>query len=96
MYDITNKKVYYKTSERPAQKNFSISKFNFTCSTEPLIYNISGSDAGDLNKKFTSFSSGQNRTILKTAFKETGGAININEQLQNAVADFVETVRCGG
>ena len=96
VYDISNRKVYFKTSVSPALKNFSVASFSFACNAQPLMFNINSEGAGDLNKRFMSFSPDNNRKILKTAFKETGGAINISEQLQNAVADFAEVVKCAG
>ena len=96
VYDISNRKVYFKTDGYPVRKSFSVAGFNYACTAQPMLYNISGRDAGELNKKFTNFSLEANKKILKTAFKETGGAINIDEQLQNAVAEFAGNVRCGG
>jgi choloylglycine hydrolase len=95
VYDISNKKVYYKTSSQPSQKSFSIASFNYACNAQPLMYNLSNDEQGDINKKFTAFSAGTNREILKTAFKETGSAVNIKESLQDAVAALAATVKCG-
>jgi hypothetical protein len=94
-YDISNKKVYYKTSSLPSKKSFSIASFNYACNAQPLMYNLSNDEQGDINKKFTAFSAGTNREILKTAFQETGAAVNIKESLQDAVADLAATVKCG-
>ncbi|HVG42407.1 MAG TPA: linear amide C-N hydrolase, partial [Chitinophagaceae bacterium] len=38
VYDISNKKVYFKTSSHPLQKSFSIANFGYACSTQPVMY----------------------------------------------------------
>lgn len=94
VYDITNRKVYFKTSSHQQQKSFSLSNFNYSCSSRPLSYNMAQNDKGDISRKFVAFANEQNKKMLKEAFKESRGSVNISEALQNSVADFAAVVRC--
>lgn len=94
VYDITNKKVFYKTSSAQHVKTFSLNDFNYACSAQPKSYNLRSDDKGDISKNFTAYSNEQNKVVLKAAFKETGNSINIDERLQNSLVEFAARVRC--
>jgi penicillin V acylase-like amidase (Ntn superfamily) len=93
VYDITNKKVYFKTNENRAVRSFAVASFDYSCSSKPLAYNIRQSEIGEITKNFRLYSGSNNKAMVKQAFRESSG-INIKEALQDAVAGFPETVRC--
>lgn len=92
VYDITNKKIYFKTSGHQQQKMMAMNDFNFDCSAQPKSYNINQDDKGDISKRFIAFNNEANKKMLKQAFRESG--LNIKEELQNSLGEFVEAVRC--
>jgi penicillin V acylase-like amidase (Ntn superfamily) len=92
VYDITNRKIYFKTSDHAQQKMISMNDFNYACSTQPKSYNINQDDRGDVSKRFVAFNNEANKKMLKTAFKESG--LSIKEELQSAVGEFAAEVRC--
>jgi hypothetical protein len=51
--------------------------------------------AGNINKRFSSYSNDVNSKMLKQAFKESKSEVNIDEHLQQAVANLAENVKCG-
>ena len=60
-----------------------------------MSYNLAQNDNGDnISRKFVAYVNEENKKILKAAFKESKGSVNISEELQNAVADFPGVVRC--
>jgi len=95
VYDITNKRVYFKTHDYGKLKTFDLASFNFLCTSKPLAFNMNQNTAGNINKLFSSYSNEVNSKALKQAFKESKGEVNIDEHLQEAAADLAEKVRCG-
>jgi len=94
VYDISNRKVYFKTSSNGKKRSFSLNDFNYQCSSTPLSYHLNAKDMGEISKSFTAFSSQQNKKMLKQAFAETGTAVNIKEELQNSLGAFAEAITC--
>lgn len=95
VYDITNKKVHFKTQAHQQLKTFDLAAFNFSCTSKPLAFNMNQNAGGNINKLFTSYSNDVNSKALKQAFRESKGEVNIDEHLQEAAADLAEKVRCG-
>lgn len=93
VYDITNKKIFFKTSNRPQQKMIVTNGFDYACFSHPKSYNLNGDDKGDITRRFVVFDYEENKKMVKKAFKESEG-INIKEELQNAVGEFAERVKC--
>ncbi|HKG68635.1 MAG TPA: linear amide C-N hydrolase [Segetibacter sp.] len=94
VYDITKKKIYFKTNSYQQLKSFSLKDFNYSCSSQPLLYDMAKNDKGDISGRFVAFRNDQNKKMLKEAFKESSGSVNIGEALQNSVADFAAAVGC--
>ncbi|MCW3108345.1 MAG: linear amide hydrolase [Segetibacter sp.] len=93
VYDITNKKIYFKTSNHPQQRMIVLSDFDYACSSQPKSYNLNQDDKGDISKRFVAFNNEQNKKMLKEAFRESEG-INIKEELQDAVGEFARGIKC--
>ena len=87
VYDMTEKKIYFKTSDNSAQRFLSISDFSYKCSGMSSTYNISEDDKGIINKKFTGYSNDANKKIMKQAFRESSD-LNIPEALQNLASQL--------
>jgi penicillin V acylase-like amidase (Ntn superfamily) len=93
VYDLTNKKIYFKTNGSPQQKVMALNTFNFECNSVARSYNVNQPDKGDIRNRFVVFNNDENRKMLKKAFKESEG-INIKEELQNAIGYFAGAVVC--
>ncbi len=59
---------------------------------EKLI--LAQNDKGDISRRFVAFRNDKSKKMLKEAFKESSGSVNISEALQNSVADFAAAVGC--
>lgn len=94
VYDITNKKIYFKTSNYEQQKLISFNDFNYDCTSVAKTYNMNQEGAGNISKRFVAYNNEANTKLLKKAFKESKG-INIKEELQNSLGVFAGGVKCG-
>jgi choloylglycine hydrolase len=94
VYDISNKKVYFKTNSNPQKRFFSMANFNYSCSSQPLCYNMSKNNSGDVTKNFTAYSNAENKKVLNEAFKESSTGISIDKRLQDSLGEFASAVKC--
>ncbi len=95
VYDITNKRVHFKTEGHQQLKTFDLAAFNFSCTARPLAFNMNQNAAGNINKLFRTYSNEVNSKALKQAFRESEDEVNIDEHLQEAVANLAGKVKCG-
>ncbi len=95
VYDITNKRIHFKTHGYQQLKSFDLAALNFSCTSKPLAYNMNQNAAGNINRQFRNYSNDINSKMLKQAFRESKSEVNIDEHLQQAVADLAENVKCG-
>jgi penicillin V acylase-like amidase (Ntn superfamily) len=92
VYDITNKKIFFKTSANPGIKSFDVNAFDYSCSSNALSFNMDEKASGNINKLFTAYSNNVNYKMLKKAFDESKNEVAINETLQQGVAQTAESV----
>jgi penicillin V acylase-like amidase (Ntn superfamily) len=92
VYDITSRKIFFKTSSNPGIKSFNVNAFDYSCSSNALSFNMNEKASGNINKLFTAYSNNANYKILKKAFDESKNEVAINETLQQGVAQTAESV----
>jgi penicillin V acylase-like amidase (Ntn superfamily) len=92
VYDITNRKIFFKTSANPGIKSFDVKAFDYSCSSNALSFNMNEKASGNINKLFTAYSNNGNYKMLKKAFDESKNEVAINETLQQGVAQTAESV----
>ena len=94
VYDITNKKISFKSHGFADVKSISLSAFDFNCTASPKMLDINQSLQGDVAASFKNFSVAQGRTILETAFVESKKEVNIPDPAKEALLNYSSAVKC--
>ncbi len=94
VYDITNKRIHFKTAGYQQLKTFDLGVFDFSCTSKPLAFNMNQKGGGNINKQFADYLNNVNRMMMKAAFEESKQQVNINTALQEAAADLADAVTC--
>jgi penicillin V acylase-like amidase (Ntn superfamily) len=94
VYDISNKKVYFKTADYPTVKSFGFQGFDLSCTAKPLSFNMNRPASGDISKQFLPYSDEVNKARLKEAFTNSRSQIKVDETSQDAMADVAAGVKC--
>jgi choloylglycine hydrolase len=94
VYDITNKKVFFKTDGYQQLKTFAFNTFDFSCNAKALSYNMNQSGGGEISKQFVGYDNETNTRMLKQAFNQSKPMVNIPEALQQAVASAAGSFKC--
>lgn len=85
VYDITNKKIYFKTDRSTSRKKVGLEKFSFKPDALPMLFNVNTLAKGNVNSMFIPFSANENSRLLRLAFSESAAQFQVPEHLLNAV-----------
>ena len=79
VYDISNKKIFFKTAEYKDVKTVDVNCFDFSCTAKAYTFDMNQKGNGDISKKFTLYSNRVNEKKLKQAFQESKNNIEVEE-----------------
>lgn len=94
VYDITNRQVYYTTSEQQQRKQFALRDFDFTCKNTALAFNLNSPQKGAVAKYFTPLNFEQNKMVIERSAKESESRIKVRNVFITGAAAYFNKVRC--
>jgi choloylglycine hydrolase len=98
VYDISNLRIYYKTSSSPEIKEVSFNKFNFDNSSPMMLLEINIRKKGDISDLFEQYTLDKNRDLVTKVIKswrENKFALNITDEEVEKLIQYPETMRYG-
>ncbi len=96
VYDISNKKVYFKTADYRSVKTFSFSAFDFACNVPPKMFDMNQAGQGDITASFVLPDKKIKRAALEKATRESSQYVTISEGEKKLLLEFEEGVKCDG
>jgi penicillin V acylase-like amidase (Ntn superfamily) len=94
VYDITNKRINFKSHDFTNVKTVSFSSFDFSCASLPKMFNINQNGKGDVSASFKNFSIADSRPILETAVEESKSQVTIPENVKEAILNYTREIKC--
>ncbi len=94
VYDISNKKIYFKTEANKNIKSFSFAAFNFECNTAPKMYNMNQDATGDISKQFTGNDKKLKEEVLHQAVTESSSMVPISKKDEEVLLNFEYSSTC--
>ena len=94
VYDITNKKIHFKTADYQELKTIDMKHFDLSCAARAVSFNMNQNAKGDISKQFQAYSNELNKNKLQEAFTNSKSQITISEATQNAIAQLAMNVKC--
>jgi penicillin V acylase-like amidase (Ntn superfamily) len=94
VYDMKNKAIHYKTDVNPEVKSFSITKFDFSCTSESRVLDVNKSAKGDVTRLFKAFAHATNEKIVTKAIEESKSQIVISDEEKNQTLKYANGVKC--
>ena len=94
VYDISGKKILFKTESHNSIKSISLTDFDFSCKATPRMYNMNQQGVGNITANFSEKDNKVERKILETAVKESQSRVNISNNTKEAILRYGETIRC--
>lgn len=94
VYDMVNKKVFFKTEAFPTIKSFSFRAFDFNCSSASKVIDMNQAMEGEINKRFVPFNIDINRRIVEKAVIESRSQVPISEKGKEALINYTSRIQC--
>jgi penicillin V acylase-like amidase (Ntn superfamily) len=94
VYDITNKKISFKSNSYPEIKTVAFSSFNFSCTSSPKMLSINDPGKGEISNSFKDFSINDSKPLLDAAVNESKDEITISEETKQAVLNYSKEIKC--
>jgi penicillin V acylase-like amidase (Ntn superfamily) len=94
VYDITNKKISFKSHGFTTIKTVSFSSFDFTCMSESKMFNINQNLKGEVSASFKNFSIADSKPILEAAVHESKSQVTIPENAKEAILNYTKEIKC--
>jgi choloylglycine hydrolase len=94
VYDISNKKIHFKTNGFSEIKYVSFSGFDFTCKTTSKYLDMNQHVTGDINPLFKSFTPEMNRKMVERSFEESSSQIRAEKEEIRKTWEYASSVAC--
>lgn len=94
VYDIGNRKIYFKTLDAPEVKTMLFSSFEFACSQQPLAVDMNISAKGDISKSFKPFSAEMNAKTIAESARLSSGEVEISKTSQQMMTAHASLSTC--
>lgn len=94
VYDISEKKIYFKTEKFQQVKSVSFSPFNFSCNTASKVLDMNRAEQGNMSTYFANYSTGTNNLILEKTIKQSSPPIEVSQDEKQAIKSYPETIHC--
>ncbi len=94
VYDITNKKIHFKTAANKDIKSFQFSSFDFACNKPPKMFNMNQDFKGDIDNHFVLPDKKLKKQVLKQAVSESSDRVSISNEEEETLLSFEDGVSC--
>ncbi len=95
VYDITNRKIYFKTLGHSDVKEIAFSGLNFSCRSVAKAFNMNTDGKGDIRERLVDFSGDINKQSIQKAFKESAERISVSEATKQKLINYTRQISCG-
>jgi penicillin V acylase-like amidase (Ntn superfamily) len=94
VYDITNRRVYFRTHAAQQIKSVSFSAFDFSCNVASLCFNMNTEVKGDVSNSFRPLTMEFNKQTLKQTAELSKNEVKIPAAMQEAAVRYASLIGC--
>jgi choloylglycine hydrolase len=94
VYDLINKKIYFKTLGYTQVKNIAFDAFDFNCSAISKAWEMNQAVQGDVSKLFQDFSLDLNSRMVNRSFDESSSEFTVSEEKRKAHWEYPGSISC--
>jgi hypothetical protein len=94
VYDISNKKIHFKTDANKDIKTIHFSVFDFACTKPAKMFNMNQNGKGDISKQFILSDKKIKQQILQQAVTESSSHVTISKKEEEELLGFEEGITC--
>lgn len=94
VYDITNKKIHFKTLDYSSVKQVDFAGFNFSCATTSKAWDMNQAGKGNVTSQFGDFSLEINKKIVNRSFDESSSEFTVGEEGRKQTWQYAGKMAC--
>jgi penicillin V acylase-like amidase (Ntn superfamily) len=94
VYDLTDKKIYFKTEKFQQVRTVSFSSFNFSCTTPSKVMDMNRAEQRDVSNYFADYSSGVNKLIFEKTVEQSSPQIVLTQEEKKATISYPDAIHC--
>ncbi len=94
VYDITNKKIHFKTLDYSPVKNVAFTAFNFNCPAISKTWNMNQVGENNIASQFRDFSEEMNRLLVNKSFDESSSEFTVSDEGRKEIWQYPGTITC--
>ena len=94
VYDITEKKIWFKTERFVQIRSISFASLDFSCQSPPGFIDLNGPEQGDISIMLINFTPAINRRILEKSVEQSQAQVAISRQQSESILAYPETIIC--
>jgi len=94
VYDLTEKKIWFKTDKFQQIRSLSFSSFDFSCNMPSKVMNINSAEQGDISSYFSDFSRNINQQIFEKTLEQSALQIVLTPEQKEATLAYAHTINC--
>ncbi len=94
VYDITNKKIHFKTLDYSSVKNIAFTAYNFNCPAISKIWNMNQVGKGNIASQFRDFSAEINKLLVNKSFDESRSEFTVSDEGRKETWQYPGTITC--
>lgn len=95
VYDISNKKIHFKTDANKEVKTIQFAVFEFACNGPYKMLNMNQDLKGDVSRNFILPDKKLKRKIMDQVVAESSSRVNITKKEEDDLLAFEEGIECG-
>ena len=92
VYDIKQKRIYFRSLQSNKIKSIDLNCFNFDCTSQSKMIDINISYKGNICNKFTPYDIKKNKELIIKAYQDT--RINYPENTLDKLAEWTDNLTC--
>lgn len=96
VYDISHKKILFKTYGFSQIKSVSFSSFDLDCKATAKIFDMNQAQEGDISQSFIDFTQDLNRQLVEKSLMESKREIRVSQETITATWQYPEGISCTG
>lgn len=90
VYDLTEKKIWFKTNRFQQIRSLNFSSFDFSCPAFSKVMNINSAEQGDISRYFSKFSKNINEEIFEKIVKESASVVVLTPEQKAATLAYAK------
>lgn len=94
VYDISNKKIHFKTADNTSIKTIDFAAFNFVCGQPAKMFNMNQDMKGEVSRNFTLPDKRIKRQVMDQAVTESSSRVGITTKEKEELLVFEDGISC--